>query len=218
MRDDMIEKINMILYKETTISEDETRSLMILISKIIELMSEVDKQKYLTLNLFCNWCKHTKIDKSITGLRTIARVNDTLVKVKNSKNITEIESSLSEAIGYASLRKELILLLNNINLDSNYLKNDNTWVYIFIHIIEIIRDVPLEFPSINNLDKTQQTIYNKIVQNPVKPGAGIIMISIKQMDYSNLGIPNGTKTFVLHLKSEDTTNLICPLLIDTSLV
>ena len=227
MKEDLRKKIKYILNKNQKISEDEVRSLMVLIFKTLELMTDKERENYLTLNLFCNWCKHNVIDQSNTGLRIIALVNDTLVQVKNSENnLEEIESKLSVAIGYVSLRKELIFFLKNMELDITFLKNDdilsgakndNVWAHILTHIIEIIRDVPLQFPPITKLDKTKQQIYNQIARNPIKPGAGIIMMKIIKIDYSKFGIPNIGELMSLHLKSEDTTNLIVPLLFNASL-
>jgi hypothetical protein len=217
MKKDLKNKIEIILNKSQQISEDEVRSLMVLIFKILELMAEKERKNYLTLNLFCNWCKHSVIDKSNTGLRIIALINDTLVQVKNSKSSSEIESKLSVAIGYVSLRKELVLFLGDIGLDAAFLKNDNMWAHILIHIIEIIRDVPLQFPPITKLDRTKQQIYNRIAKNPIKLGAGIIMMKITKIDYSKFGVPNTGELVSLHLKSEDTTNLIIPLLLNVSL-
>lgn len=218
MKDNLLEKIKNILDKRTSISEDEIRSLMILLSKMLELMTEDEKRRYLTLNLFCNWCKHTKISQSNTGLRIIAHVNDILVRVKSSKDISEIQSNLSEAIGYVALRKEIISFLNFTGLDTDNVKDNSIWAHILTHILEIIRDVPLEFPPISSLDSTKLGIYNRIATNPIKPGAGIVMMKITEIDYSKLGVPNGSKLFSLYLKSEDTTNLIVPLLMNASLI
>ena len=151
MEKDLEAKIKVILEKGSNISEDEVRSLMGLIRKRLELMDDAEKQNYLILNLFCNWCAHTKIDQSNTGLRIIAKINDALVEVKDSKSTHETQLKLSAAIGYVSLRREMILFLKNIGL-TGYLETstigNGLWFYLLSHLIEIIRDVPIVFLSV----------------------------------------------------------------------
>lgn len=217
MKVDIDAKIENLLKNGPDISEDQVRSLMALFRKRIESMTESDKQKYLVLKLFCDWSLHNQIDQSNTGLRTLAKVNDALVVVKNSKDSHITQTKLSESIGYVALRREIKLFLKNCGLDQTRIQDNNTWGQFLTHLIEIIRDVPLSFPSVVKLDKTKQKIYNQIAQNALGPKGGVMMMQIIKIDYGQLGLPNGKELFSLHAKLENTTNIIVPLLLDVNL-
>lgn len=219
MEKDLEIKIKSHLEIGPKISESEVRSLMTLISKRLELMVDVEKQNYLTLSLFCNWCKHTKIDQSNTGLRIIAKVNDALVEGKDYQDNSKIELKISQAIGYVSLRRGLILFLNSIGFDGYFEvspEGNNFWGHFLTHLFEIIRDVPIVFPSIASLDKTKQKIYNQIARSAIRPGAGVIGMKITKVDYSKMGMKNMGELISLHIKLENTTNVIVPLLFDVN--
>ena len=221
MRDDIESKINLLFEVGPIISEDQVRSLMILVRKRLELLTDSERLNYLVLNLFCNWCAHIKIDQSNSGLRIIARVNDTLVAVKDLKDSNEIQLELSKSFGYVSLRRELLLFLTNIGLipyvEVSTMGND-IWGHFITHLLEIIRDVPLEFPSLNSLDKTKQKIYDQIAHNSIRPGAGIIAMKITKVDYSKMGLKDTGELLSLCISLEDTTTIVVPLLLNVNFI
>ena len=211
MKNNIEEKIKNLLSQasNTNISEDQVRSLMILLRKRFELMPEIDKPHYSTMNLFCNWCAHTEITQSMAGLKTLARINDVLVKVKNS-SINVVQKEMSEAIGFGILRSELIAFLNLIGVTHN-LSDKKVFIALVEQLIEIIRDVPLKFPPISKLNKQSIKIYNRIIQNPIKPGAGVILITLSRIDYGALGVKGLGELLCLLVKTEDTTTVVIPI-------
>lgn len=212
MKNDLLIKIKRIVTKENHISEDEVRSLMGIIRKILDKI-DPDNCKYLILRLFCNWSAHTEITNSNSGLRILAKINDTLVETKDMKSNFEIRSKTSEAIGFVSLRRELTMFLKEENISDILSSNDNIWSVYLYHLMEIIRDVPISFPPLSKLDKTKIKIYNQISQNPIKPGAGVTSILISLFTY-----PKEKEDLMsIFIRTEDTTTLIMPLLIDVSL-
>jgi len=221
MIDDIKSKINLLFQTGPTISEDQVRSLMILVRKRLELMTDAERLNYLVLNLFCNWCAHTKIDQSNQGLRIIAKVNDALIQVKDLRDNNEVQLRLSEAFGYVSLRRELLLFLTTIGL-SPYIevsiKGNDIWGHFITHLLEIIRDVPLEFPSLSGLDKTKQKIYDQIAQNSIKPGAAVITMKITKVDYSKMGLKDMGELLSLCIGLEDTTTVVIPLLLNVNYI
>ncbi len=217
MEKDLIKKIRSFVAQKERIDEANVRSFMILTRKLLDTMSKVDQNLFLILRLFCNWVAHIEITNSNTGLRILAEVNDALVDVKNSRDSIVTETIISQALGYPALRKELQLFLNKIGVDNILVIDNNIWAVFITNLIEIIRDVPLSFPELSKLDTTKKAIYNKIAQNPIKPGAGVISIQISRIDYSALGAKDVKKIMCLLIRTEDTTTVVIPLLIDVRL-
>lgn len=209
MKKDIRAKIQNLLNQASNISEDQARSLMILLRKRLELMPEIDKLHYSTMNLFCNWCAHTSITQSMTGLKTLARINDVLVKVKDSSTDV-VRKEMSEAVGFGTLRSELITFFDSIGVTHN-LSDKKVFAALVEQLIEIIRDVPLKFPPISKLNKQSTKIYNQIIQKPIKPGAGVISMTLSRIDYGALGVKGLGELLCLLVKTEDTTTVVIPL-------
>lgn len=213
MKKNSIKKIKKILNKKELLTEDEIRSLMILTRKALDEIHKPHQNLYLTIRLFCDWTAHNEITGSNTGLRILAKINDTLVTIENSTNEIEVRTKISDAIGFSVLRKELKLFFNEIDITNNVFINNNVWASFITNLIEIIRDVPLSFPSLSKLDKTKQKIYNKIAKKSIRPNAGVISTKISLIKYP----PPTNEVMCLTIKTADTTNIIIPLLIDVRL-
>ena len=162
------------------------------------------------MNLFCNWAAHTKITQSLAGLQALARINDALVKVRSCTDGNERQSEISRAIGFDHFYSELILLLTKLRL-VHRLSEPLVWTVLLDHMIEIIRDVPLAFPALSKLKPTSQKIYNEIVQNPVKPGAGVVSIKLSNVNYDALGAKGIGQLLCLLMLLEDSTTIVVPL-------
>lgn len=217
MEDDLINKIKKTVAKNKNLEEADVRSLMILVRKLLDKMSRSDQKLYLIVRLFCNWVAHIEITNSNTGLRILAEINDTFVSVINSTDTNEIQTKISSAIGYPALRKELKSFFGYIGVDDNLVSDNNVWAIFIANLIEIIRDVPLSFPQLAELDPTKQKIYKQIAQNPIKPGAGVISIQISRINYDALGAKGTGDIMCLLIRTEDTTTTVIPLLIDVRL-
>src|SRR5262245_8851419 len=108
MESAIVAKLQRLARRGPDISEDEVRSFAVLVRKRLEMMPDITP--YVTLNLFCNWAVHISITKSLTGLRTLARVNDALVAQPRDANvdIERLIRDVTAAIGFTTLRAELI--------------------------------------------------------------------------------------------------------------
>ena len=201
MEINLIAKVKNIIAKKECVEENDIRSFMILARKLLDKMSQADQNSYLILRLFCNWTAHIKITESNTGLRVLAEINDTLVKVRNFTDNTAIQKNITQALGFSILRKELRLFLHQFKIEDVFAHN-NIWSIFIDCLVEIIRDVPISFPQLSKLDSTKQKIYNKIVQNPIKPGAGVISITISLVG----------SIICMLIRTEDTYTFIVPLL------
>jgi hypothetical protein len=208
MESDIASKIQRLVTLGTKLDEDQTRSLMILIRKEIELMSDVNRKKLTVLNLFCNWSAHTQIDQSMSGLRMLNRINDALVRVKQADTGT-ILTEMTKAIGFSVLHSELLLFLRQIDISETI--SDDMWRIFLYNLIEIIRDVPLSFPIMRELKPPERKIYEQIAKNPIKPGAGVVKLILSNIDYKKFGLENGSEILCLLVRTEDTTTIIIPL-------
>ena len=214
MEKDLIKKIRTFVAQKEHIDEANVRSFMILARKLLDTMSKADQNSFLILRLFCNWVAHIEITNSNTDLRILAEVNDALVDIKDSRDSIAMQTIISQALGYPALRKELKLFLNKIGADNILAIDNNIWSVFIDNLMEIIRDVPLSFPELSKLDATKKAIYDKIVKNPIKPGAGVISIQISRIDYSALGIKDVKEIMCLLIRMENITTIVIPLLID----
>lgn len=212
MEDDLIVKIRVTLHKGYTLNENDVRALMILIRKLLENMSNENRNKYLVLLLFCNWAVHNQITSSNTGLRILAKVNDAIVSIKDSKNTEEIRDVVSHSFWIPELRRELKLFLSNHAINDAIVSDDRMWAFYLEQLIEIIRDVELRFPIKSDLDRTKTKIYEKIVMNSIKVWAGVISLKVSLFEY-----PQGGSLMSLIVETEDSTKIIIPLLIDVSI-
>jgi hypothetical protein len=214
MEDDLIRKIRSTVGKENDLEEADVRSLMILIRKLLDKMQEAEQRPFLVIRLFSNWAAHIAITQSNTGLRILSAINSALVSIKNSTDIIYMQTQMSEAIGFTALRKEMKSFLGRIGVNDSLFANDRVWAVFVIHLIEIIRDVPISFPDLSSLDNTKRKIYEEISQNPIKPGAGVVAVQISQVDYAALGAPEIGTRMCLHIRTADTTTIAIPLAID----
>lgn len=212
MEKDLVSKVSNILAKGENITEHELRSAMVIVRKLLELKTESIKSQYQLLSLFCNWAAHTEITQSNTGLRIIARVNDTLVSVRDCTDLTEVSVKISETLSFTELRIELENFLALEGVYEEVISNDRIWeVTIMPNLIEILRDVPLAFPE--KLDPGKQRIYKRIAQNPIKPGAGVISLQLSKIDCEKISRGLG-ECICIVAKMADTTTKTIPLIID----
>ena len=214
MKDDLIKKICNTVAKRSDLEEADVRSLMILIRKLLDNMSDADQKPYLTIRLFSNWVAHIEITKSNTGLRILSAINNALVSIKDSVDPVIMRTKMSEAIGFPVLRKEMKMFFGQIGVDDILLSDNNLWAVFITHLIEIIRDVPLSFPQLSSLDPAKRKIYEQISQNPIKHGAGVISIQISRVNYAALGAPEEGEIMCLLIRTADTTTMVMPILID----
>ena len=210
----IVAKIKATVAKKGNIDEGSIRSLMIVVRKLLDKMSQSDSDLYLTVRLFCNWVAHNEITNSNAGLRILAKINDTLVSIKDSTDTIDMQTKMSQAIGFSALRKQLKSFFRHIGVDDILVSDNNIWAVVFlVNLIEIIRDVPLSFPPLSGLDATKRKIYNQIAKNPIRTGAGVISIKICLVEYP---APTG-EIMCLTVKTEETTTIVIPLLIDARL-
>lgn len=212
---DLIEKIGNTASKKETLEEEDVRTLMILARKLLDLMPDLNTQ-FVIIRLFANWAVHVEITKSNKGLRILSAINDTLVTYK-SADTNALCTGISKEIGFPALRAELKQFFDHFHIVDSVTNDNRVWAVFVIHLIEIIRDVPLSFPPISTLDKRKRKIYDSIARNSIKDGAGVVAIQISKIDYDSLGAKDIGERVCLIVFLEDTTKVVIPLTIDVRL-
>ncbi len=210
MERDIAKKIQEIVRREADITETDVRLLLVHIRKRLEL---IPRDRFSTLSLFCTWTLHTGITNSVPAFRLLKRVNDALVNTKTAGTRTVV-TEVVDAIGFDLLRFELKDFLDEAHISHNFTDN-KLWINFHKHLLEIIRDIPIVFPPLTSLklgSKTRQ-IYDQIIQNPVKPGFGVVSITLSYQDYDALGLrAKGVKEVLcLTVLTEDGTSILIPL-------
>ncbi len=122
-------------------------------SDIINLMSQVRniieeknyQEKYKHLNLYCNWCFHTKISGSIVCFRMIKKLTEIMVEHDAIKN--DVIHEVTDVLSVPILRKEFISLFNEFNIPDLIFKNREIWKDVFGIIASILLERPLSFPE-----------------------------------------------------------------------
>jgi hypothetical protein len=209
MEQDLLAKIQRILNRRSQVTEDEVRSLLVLVRKQLELHPVSKTSRYVTLNLFCNWAVHTEITQSLTGLRVLGRINDILVNVKTASG-EEVQTELSRTVGFETLYDEFTCFLQKFGL-THQCADKRIWAVFLAHLIEIMRDVPLAFPAVKELPRGARKIYDRIRRNPIKPGAGVIWMKLSTVDYGKLGAKGFGEVTCLVIGTEDKTTIVIPL-------
>jgi hypothetical protein len=213
LENDLIMKISQTVSKKNDLEEADVRALMILFRKLLDMMPPKDQQKFLIIRLFSNWAVHVEITQSNTGLRVLSAINDTLVTFK-SADTDALIIGISQEIGFSALRKEMKIFQDRIGVADTIVSDNRVWAAFVAHIIEIIRDVPLAFPPMSALDKTKRKIYDQIALSSIKPGAGVVSIQISNVDYAAHGAKDVGDIMCLLIRTEDTTTIVVPLMID----
>ncbi len=213
MENDLIIKISQTVSKRRDLEEADVRALMILFRKLLDMMPPADQQSFLIIRLFSNWAVHVQITQSNTGLRVLSAINDALVTFKSADTDT-LRIGISQEIGFSALRREMNIFLDRIDVEDTIVSDNQVWTVFVTHLIEIIRDVPLTFPQMSTLDQTKRKIYDQIALNSIKPGAGVVSIQISNVDYAALGAKDAGDKVCLLIRTEDTTTLVVPLMID----
>lgn len=200
-------KIQEIVKRGHEITEDDVRLLSIHVRKHLEFLSE--QTTFATLNLFCNWAMHTQIMESLSGLQTLARVNDALVNSKTGLGGILIKE-LYTAIGFNTLRSELIEFYRQTGIVHQF-DHPGVWVRYVQHLIEIIRDVPIEFPPLSKLSSKKKNIYDQIAQNPISPGAGVISIALSHATFTEPTTNRSRELLCVRIRLENGQSLVAPI-------
>lgn len=198
MRNELVDKISAIVTSSES-SESDIDHLMTLIRKLQERTNS-DLNLYPLLSLFCDWTKHTTLDrKAAQGI--VIELNEVLFRVKNISDNNLVINEISQVISFERLQAELRGFLFNQGLPTKIVTEKVLWLRFVVNLINIISDCELKLPENRRGD----------VVSHVKDGA--TAISLKYTWTTNSLFTNKPSTenvLILLITSSDTTTMILP--------
>jgi len=197
--DKMKQKIEQLLARGEHLSEQDVCALLSWAKRTIESMTQLEREKFTVLKMYCDWQHHPVLDESKTGLRALAAVNRALNETKAMVDNDVMIRAVSESIGLAALRFELQALAEVLGIEKGQV--DLLWKPFVGHLLELIDQVPLVFPL--RFDEKRQRIRDEIESAPLKEGMWVI--SVKPINL--FGIRH------LEILTSDTTRFMIPLTI-----
>lgn len=137
------------LFRQSTLSRSDIFS--ILVQARILLEKDKQKSKYQTLNLYCNWTLHCKIEHSRICYIILGQLTDMLVQHDEGK--PEVITEIDDILLIEKLRKEFIKFCNQFKLPTVHFTEEGNWASIYGIILYNLIDKPLEFPSMKEILK-----------------------------------------------------------------
>jgi hypothetical protein len=135
---------------------------------------------------------------------------DTLVEVALVPDDRLITTRLTEVVSFQRLRNEIGSLFRQIGVPSSLDEDQERWMHFIRHLIEIIRDCPLEVRDKGNMNARERELYEAIKANPLKGGRWVTGLAIIEVDYGQFS-KSGKNEICLHVLTSDTTHLIVPM-------
>lgn len=146
MKDEIIEKISRIVTTKNS-SESEVDHLMTLIRKLKEREGG-NLHAYPILGLFCDWTKHTALDRNAEGHKIIVELNDKLrLLLKNEASKNMIFDETTKIISFERLQHELRVFLSDYQLPLDLVTKKELWLRFVINLINIVSECPLRLPE-----------------------------------------------------------------------
>lgn len=135
--------------------------ILALFSKFRILIEGESKQsEYHVLKLYCDWALHPQIDRSDFCIQILEKLSIMLYDHDNKKVYTE---KVQEFVSIAELRKQIVHILFNHNIDFAFILNDELWYKVFvILLVNHLLERPIKLPQRSK--KKYDTIYSDILE------------------------------------------------------
>ncbi len=210
MKSEIIHKIKKIV-AEKEISEAQVDHFLTLTRKYHERTGN-SSSEYPLLMLFCDWSKHTRMDRNSKAFDVIRKLNDVLVRVSNIPDNDIVINELSGIISLKQLSVDINLFLNKLNVTDKSLFSKPNWLYFVVNSINIIVDCPLVLPK-SRIRQSQKSIgkgavvtelnFRFVNENIFKPN--------KVLKYKPLQVADeGKKVLALIITLSNTTHIVFP--------
>ena len=143
MKNEILKKIRKALKEGIVDDEIKLVYIMSRIRKIIEDRDNQLKNKYQILNLYCNWCLHTKITRD-SGAKYIMNK----IAAKSSFFDTRLTFDF---ISFKLLKNDFNHFFTEFNLPRNFLEDESKWELFIDNLMGVISDCSLEVSVDNSL-------------------------------------------------------------------
>lgn len=210
MRSEIVDKLKQIV-TEKEINESQVDHFLTLTRKYHEQASDSGSE-YPLLMLFCDWSKHTKMDRNSKAFDVIRKLNEVLVKVSTIPNNDIVINELSEIISFKQLSLDINTFLNKLKIIDKSLFTKPNWLYFVVNLINIIVDCPLILPK-KKIQPSQTSIgkgavvtelnFRFVNENIFKPNKVLKYMPLHVVD-------DGTKVLVLMITLSNTTHIVFP--------
>ena len=178
------------------------------ISKVREILENKGayKNAYPELNLFCNWCFHSKLSGSTTIYKALINISKSISnatapemsdeeKVNTTKDFISISANI---LNIPNLRIGLKTVLEDFGIDARVATEKVWWGRLLRLLLNEITEKPLQFPdNVVSGEITKGHAYDafiKLIEMPGKDNHDKI-ISLE------LHIDSKEKAYMMHLKS-----------------
>jgi hypothetical protein len=130
------------------IQENDIIPIMTIIRN--ELENNNEKQNYKFLNLFCNWCVHPKITRSMEAFEMIELLTEAIAKYNQSegKSISNCIKTICESFYYDL---KTFFIVNGLNL--RFFDDTKPHMPFFFLVIKVIVNRPIEMPDEKFIEK-----------------------------------------------------------------
>lgn len=199
MKDELLSKISKLI-KTQEISESEVDHFMTLIRKLQERTGD-HSHTFSLLDLFCDWTKHTALDRNAKGQSVIIELNEKLFTLKGVEDNNTLIEEISRVISFERLQVELTAFLSKHELPLDIVTEKKLWLRYVVQLINIVSNCTLNLPV-----KRRSLVKNKIKE-------GIVAVSLKytwinQEVFTQARSAETVLALVIELS--DTTTIVVP--------
>jgi len=133
------------------ISQEEILYIFVKTRQVLERQNM--KEKYQTLNLYCNWMLHTELSESSRGLQALVEISQALrtiypISLSGQKNAND---RVCEILSLKELRHEMIQVFLQIKVDKFLLDKYVFWNGFVQSFLREIREKRIAFPPSYNI-------------------------------------------------------------------
>ena len=125
--------------------------------------AENSQEQHRALNLYCNWCAHSRLSRSAIVYDIMRRITEALVRDSQNGTLTIAapESGVSAALAIGQLQKELISLYRKHRLDTS-LFGPAHFRRFMDAVLDQIENAPLELPSARPKNEQHGRMYDAV--------------------------------------------------------
>ena len=102
-------------------------------------------------------------------------------------------------------------LFGSLQIGFGLVDEQPKWENFTRHLIEIIRDCPVEVGEVDSMSCRARELYETIVANPFKKGGWVVGLSVAEVDYGLLQGSDSHKLLCIDVLMSDTTQIVIPM-------